>query len=142
MAMTTAKRRGWIIGAVIAISIGSVVALVNIPGPLSNNWLESVDLSEIKDPQARVIQAIAPAAQTVLFAIGGLIALIGLALSLDRHALAVEQAKADREDEATRIKEWSEQRRTEQERELRARFVSAVELLSDVDKATTRQAGM
>lgn len=140
--MTIGQKRAWVIGAVIAIGFGSVVALLSIPGPLSNNWLQSVDLSEIDDPEARVIQAIAPAAQTVLFAIGGLIALIGLALSLDRHALAVEQAKADREDEATRIGELAEQRRMDQERELRARFVTAVELLSDVDKATTRQAGM
>jgi uncharacterized protein YjbI with pentapeptide repeats len=124
----------WCISAFIVLA---AAAILWVPQILINNWLAG---AKIDDGAARL--AVSNAGQIVLFSLGGIIALVGLALSLSRHALELEVAEDDKKKESRRMKELVEQRKSEAERELRARFSQAVSLLSNVEKATTRQAGV
>jgi uncharacterized protein YjbI with pentapeptide repeats len=92
--------------------------------------------------EAMVRLALGNSAQIVLFALGGLIALVGVGLSLSRHGLELETAQTDRDKEDRRIHELGQQRHIDAERELRARFISAISLLSDAEKGTTKEAGV
>ncbi|MBW8026137.1 hypothetical protein EOG37_05485 [Clavibacter michiganensis subsp. michiganensis] len=124
----------WCISAFIAFA---AAAIFWVPQILINNWLAGI---KVDSSAARL--AVGNAGQIVLFALGGIIALVGLALSLSRHALELQVAEADKDKESRRMKELIEQRRSDAEREFRTRFSQAVSLLSNVERATTRQAGV
>jgi hypothetical protein len=122
---------------VAAFVVMSAAAIIWVPQWLINNWL-----ADTKVDAATVRLSVSNAGQIVLFALGGIIALVGLSLSLSRHALELEEAVENRSKESRRVQELVEQRQSDAERELRARFSQAVALLSDPDRATTRQAGV
>lgn len=130
-------RPGVILPSISAFVLISLAALLWIPQLLLDNWLAHVTVDA-----ATVRLSVSNAAQVVLFSLGGLIALVGVSLSLSRHGLELETAKLDRVKEQRRVDELGQQRRIDTERELRDRFTQAVALLSDPDKATTRQAGV
>jgi uncharacterized protein YjbI with pentapeptide repeats len=132
-----ALRPRWIISSGILFVICGGTALLWLPQPLLDNWLvgQTVDAAT-----ARL--AITGATQTVLFGLGGLIALIGVGLSLSRHGLELDAADNDQAKEDRRVAELTEQVRVDAAKELRSRFAGAVALLSDNDRATTRQAGV
>ncbi len=74
----------------------------------------------------------------MLIGLGGVIAVVGVTLSVARHREELETQRRDRErlgddraKESARRSEWEDQRRTDAEREFRARFVTTVNLLSD-----------
>ena len=115
----------------------AIALLLLVPGPLVAHWLGGVtqDATTIR-------LSLTSASQTVLFALGGFIALVGVGLSLSRHGLELDSATLDRAKEDRRIDELSQQRRIEAERELRTRFTNSVALLSDPEKVSTRQAGV
>ncbi|SMG34780.1 hypothetical protein SAMN06296010_1987 [Agreia pratensis] len=130
--------RPWVIvPAVIAFVVFGAVALLLLPQLLLDNWLANQEVDT-----ATVRLAVGNAAQVVLFSLGGVIALVGVTLSLSRHGLELENAENERAKEERRITELEQQRHADGDRELRARFAQAVGLLSDPDKPTTRQAGM
>lgn len=123
---------GWWIaaGTGIYLVLGGTL-LVVLPDRLLANWFP--DLSE----QERAAH-LGPAANAVLFALGGVIAVVGVGLSLSRHRQELKAAARDivrlRDDqlrEQARRDEASSQRRVETERALRERFVTTVNLLSD-----------
>jgi hypothetical protein len=132
-----ALRAQVILPCIILFVIGSGWALIYVPNWLLVNWYAGVAVSS-----AALRLSLGNAAQIVLFALGGVIALVGVSLSLARHGLELDNAVDSREKEALRVKELDHDRRVEAERELRSRFAQAVTLLSDVDKPTTRQAGV
>ncbi|NUJ89149.1 hypothetical protein HOW07_14140 [Plantibacter sp. MCCC 1A11337] len=116
----------------------AIFALLLVPRFLLDSWL--ADLPALDASTLRL--AIGNAAQVVLFGLGGIIALVGVGLSLSRHSLELMNAEDEQAKELRRIAELEQQRRADNERELRARFVQAVGLLSNEDKGTTRQAGV
>ena len=130
-------RIGLIVPGSIIFLIIAAALLVFAPRLLLNNWL-----GDQKVDPATVRLAVGNAAQVVLFALGGLIALVGVVLSLSRHGLELETARSETKKEARRILELQQQRSTDSERELRTRFVNAVSLLSDRETSTTREAGV
>lgn len=117
-------------------------------------------------------------AKTILLASGGLVAVVGVGLSLSRHREELDSADRDRarlahdqnkeenrrqeyedrriddrkrerqrrdderERDVARQKEADVQRRMDHERELRGRYVAAVELLSDTEHPMKRIAGL
>jgi len=96
-----------------------------------------------------VQRALLPATQSVLFVLGGFIAVIGVVVGLSRHrqelaANARDRARFefDRQKENARASESALLLRTETERKLRERFVDAVELLADGQSAIKRTAGL
>lgn len=122
---TTLWRRfgTWVvIGVIVYIAVGAVVLAV-VPGLLLQNWLPTGTVED----RAKLLGT---AAQIVLIGLGGVIAVVGVGLSLSRHRQ--ESAASGRD-----------QMRLERdaERELRSRFVTAVTLLSD-DAPVKRQAGL
>lgn len=123
-------------GVLLFLAVGAC-ALIWLPGMLLDHWLvnQSVDASMIR-------LSLGSAAQVVLFSLGGVIALVGVSLSLSRHRLELEESQHGHLKEDRRVAELAQQRKVDAERELRARFSQAVTLLSDPDKATTRQAGV
>ena len=135
------------IPAVVFVVLGAV-ALWKVPELLLNHWVVSKDAEEQR-------KLLGTSAQIVLFALGGVIAVVGVALSIARHGESLKTAEQERirqafevkkEDdrraeyeqqqklevarEERRIVESNEQRYADKERELRARFVSTVDLLS------------
>lgn len=113
------------------------VLLLWLPQILIDNWLQNQPADS-----AVMRQAVGNSAQVVLFALGGLIALVGVGLSLSRHQLELEDSRLARTKEQRRVAELRQQARVDAERELRGRFTQAVSLLSDQDRPTTRQAGV
>lgn len=93
------------------------------PARLLQNWLPGASVTE----QGKLIGT---AAQIVLVGLGGIVAIVGVALSLSRHRQEIQAAARDRNKE-----------RFETEREYRSRFVSAVELLS-ADEPIKRSAAL
>lgn len=88
-------------------------------------------------------------ARNVLLLAGGIVAVVGVGLSLSRHREELDSADRDRErlahdrtKEETRQVEAAVQRRSDAERGMRARFVTAVELLSDDERPMKRAAGL
>lgn len=136
------RRFGWwvTLGVVLYVVVGAVV-LFNVPNLLLTNWFPSLN-----DKQRAAF--IGPAANVVLFALGGTIALVGVGLSLSRHRQELEAAERDRQRlqddrkrERARLNEVDAQRRIDTERALRERFVTTVKLLSD-DSPVNRQAAL
>lgn len=134
--------RGWKlwVPAIGFIGLG-IILLAVVPEALLQNWIPDATVEE----RGRLLGS---AAQIVLFGLGGVIAVIGVALSLARHGQSlsdadefreresvrraefVDQITFERDRETARIREFEVQRQTELERDLRARFLAAVELLS------------
>jgi hypothetical protein len=116
-------------------------ALLLVPAPLLQNWLPNSTVQE----RGRLLGT---AAQIVLLGLGGVIAIVGVTLSLYRHQQEREAAERDRErlihdreKETARRAEAQLQRRADAEREMRARFVTAVDLLS-ASQPTKRTAAL
>jgi hypothetical protein len=117
-------------GVIVFVILGGV-ALLTVPDLLLRNWFP--DLTSQKRAAF-----LGPATTTVLFALGGIIALVGVGLSLSRHRQELDAAARDRERlyddqerEQARRDEVDAQRQIETERALRERFVTTVKLLSD-----------
>lgn len=94
-------------------------------------------------------RALLPATQSVLFTLGGFIAVIGVVVGLSRHRQELAAASRDRarfefdrKKEDARAGEAALLLRTETERKLRERFVDAVELLAHEESAIKRTAGL
>lgn len=139
------------ISALLFILLGAA-ALTAVPKWLLDHWVPDGTLEEHK-------QLLGSAAQIVLFGLGGIIAVVGVGLSLARHGQSLVEAEAQQAREDTRRSEFNEQmtaernrerarrkeakaqRQIELERDLRGRFVSAVDLLSASD-AVKRTAGL
>ncbi|MGZ0069470.1 hypothetical protein [Microbacterium arborescens] len=116
------------------VAVGYVILggllLIYAPALLLQNWLPGSTVRE----QGKLLGA---AAQIVLFGLGGVIAIVGVTLSVARHQEELEAQDRDRDrlvddraKEAARQKEWEEERRAEVDRELRARFASTVDMLT------------
>ena len=122
----SADRRGrypsariiWILAATF-LFLGAVL-FAWVPGVLLRSWLPDADLEERT-------KMLGTAGQLVLFGLGGVIAITGVALSLSRHGQ--ELMASEREAEA---------HKQSRDRDLRARFVTAVELLSDSESPVKR----
>lgn len=118
---------------VLAFVIGGGLLVWLVPEPLLQNWLPKASAAERG-------KLLGTAAQIVLFGLGGMIAVVGVALSLSRHRQEMQAAALDREKEQRRRDELASQRRLDAERELRERFVTAVELISASSSPTKRKA--
>ena len=132
----TPKPRGRSVGAVVVVVVavaylvGGGLALLHLPAALLENWVPDGTTEERG-------KLLGQSAQIVLFGLGGIIAVVGVTLSILRHReelAAAERDRLRREDdltkEATRKDEAHLQRRSDAEREMRSRFVIAVDLLS------------
>lgn len=129
--------------------VGGGVALFLVPRALLLNWIPGASREE----QGRLLGT---AAQLVLFALGGVIAAVGVALSLSRHRQELLSAQREREDssrrertlehekdrEVARRQEVADTRHVEQERSFRERFVGAVGLVAQDNSRTQRTAGI
>ncbi len=104
------KRRFWIVTIFASVAIGAIVAILLLPAQLLRYWAELTG-----DPTLDRGTLLGPAAQVVLLTLGGLVALVTLGLSYDRHG-----AELDKEANAT-------------ERDFRARFTKISESLSSTD---------
>lgn len=123
---------GWRI--TVGVLIYLVIAFFTVlyaPAALLNNWITGNDTAE----KAKVIAA---AGNLVLLALGGVIAVVTVGLSMSRHRQEREAAERDRQRladdrkrEQARRAEVEAQRRIDTERALRERFVTTVKLLSD-----------
>lgn len=152
-ARKTTFPRGWKLWVpAVGFVVAGGVMLAVVPGMLLDNWVPSATVEERS-------KLLGSAAQIVLFGLGGVIAIIGVALSLARHGQSlddavelraretvrreefVDQITLDREREDARRSEAEVQRRTELERDLRARFQAAVDLLS-AESTTKRTAAL
>lgn len=137
------RRFGWALAlGSVAFITGGVLTLATVPGLLLENWLP--DLTG--EQRGRLL---GPAAQVVLLGLGGIIAVIGVALSLARHRQALfdaaredRRAKLDHDREEARLREVGIREAIDREREFRGRYVSAAELLSADTAATKRVAGL
>lgn len=134
-------RPPWIMGLTIAFVILGGILLVKAPEILLMNWLPNGSVKEHG-------QLLGLAAQIVLFALGGIIAIVGVALSLSRHGEELDaaererwrlnherekdalQRRSDLASEAQRIRELEHQRAVDARREMRSRLLTAVSLLS------------
>ena len=105
------RRPRVIVWSIIGFLVVSLVALFWAPQFLLEHWL-----SNLKVDAATVRLALGNAAQVVLFSLGGLIALVGVGLSLSRHGLELENSQADRIKEQRRVSELDEQRHIDKER--------------------------
>lgn len=73
--------RSVIIGIVVYLVI-ALPTILFVPKLLIENWLGN------EDPTADIVRVALPAAaQTVLFALGGIVAIVGVGVRLSRHAL-------------------------------------------------------
>lgn len=114
------SRRRWLVSVVALVVAGALAAILFMPRLIAENWKAGAT-----DPQY-----IWPAAQTVLFTAGGLIAVVGVVLSVSRHWDELDSSERDR----LRLD-------AERVQELRSRFVDAVTLLSN-ENPVQRQAGL
>lgn len=139
----------WLWTLAVAFILVGIVILWLVPEQLLNHWVVADDPGEQR-------KLLGTAAQIVLFGLGGIIAVVGVVLSLARHGQSLDAAERERKQHAfevdkeearrtefqsqqsfiarqekRRIAESNQQRRADQERELRSRFVTAVDLLSD-----------
>ncbi|TDL45231.1 hypothetical protein [Microbacterium oleivorans] len=137
------------IGMAIAFVVISALGIAFVPERLLTMWVPNASVADRG-------KLLGPAAQVVLFSLGGLIALVGVVLSAARHGEELRAAERDlrrsmlqeRAHELEKIKENSRATEAEQariasvERDLRARFVTAVELLSSEDDPLRRASGV
>lgn len=143
--------RWWfVVSAIVCFIAVGGFALLLVPRWLVGEWYPSGATPTQLD------KAIPQGAQIVLFALGGVIALIGVGVSLSRHGQELDGAdrertraqlerdrhELERTKERQRLAEAEKDRKADHERALRARFVSAVELLADGDRALRRIAGI
>lgn len=126
------------VAAYVAVAIPIVLYA---PARLLNNWVPGLTPGE----QGKLLGA---AGNLVLLALGGVIAVVTVGLSLSRHRQELDAAERDRqrlfddqERERARLSEVADQRRVETERSLRERFVTTVQLLSDT-APVNRQAAL
>lgn len=115
--------------------------MLTLPAVLLRNWLSASSVEE----QGKLLGS---AAQIVLFGLGGIIAVVGVTLSVARHQEELEtqdrdrtRLADDRQKESNRRNEWMSLRDAEIERELRARFVTTVDML-DTGAAVKRSAAL
>ncbi len=123
------------------VAIGCLT-LALAPSLLIANWIPLATAEQ----QGKLI---GEAARVVLFGLGGIIAAIGVAVSVSRHFEELDSARRDRTrllDEQARdverVNTNALQHEMEIERELRSRFTSAVGLLSDIHSPIKRIAGL
>lgn len=121
----------WVLVLVFVV-LGAILVFV-APERILQNWLPTA----AADERAKLLGT---AAQIVLFTLGGAIAVVGVALSLSRHRQEIQTSALEREKEKRRRQELANQLRLDAERELRTRFVTAVELLAASDSPTRRTA--
>lgn len=119
-----------LVGAAASYVVIGGLLLVFVPEMLLQNWLPG------SDPQERA-KLLGIAAQIVLFGLGGVIAIVGVTLSVARHQEELESQDRDRErlandlaKELARKDEWEVERRRDIERELRTRFVTTVDMFT------------
>ncbi|QRY42329.1 hypothetical protein JVX92_14930 (plasmid) [Microbacterium hominis] len=131
----------WVTAGVVLFVIIGVVLLAKVPDWLLANWFPTLD----ENARAGFL---GPAANVVLLGLGGVIAVVGVGLSLSRHHQELEAAERDRqrlvddrERESARRVEVEASRRIDAERALRDRFVTTVKLLSD-EAPVNRQAAL
>ncbi|WP_157534404.1 hypothetical protein [Microbacterium sp. Leaf320] len=145
--------RGWKLWVpALTFVIVGIVIVASVPGLLLAHWIPNGTEGE-----RRIL--LGSAGQIVLLGLGGIIAVIGVALSLARHGQTLLDARNQRDDENRRRTEFdtqlalergredaratdvAAQRQLEVERDLRSRFVAAVELLG-ADAPVKRTAGL
>ncbi len=136
------SRGRFLVPVVSLLTIAAGFAVLFIPRWILEMWVP-------KGTPADAIKAsIGPATQAVLLTLGGVIAAITVGLSLSRRGQEVVSARHaesllafDREKERQRITEVLAAQRVDEQRALRARFVSAVDLLSH-QEPISRTAGI
>lgn len=101
------RRRGWLLAALGTVAVGAGLAVLFVPAQLLKYWA-----AVAANPNLDSTTLLAPAAQVVLLTLAGLVGLVTLALSYDRHG-----AELDKEANAT-------------ERDFRARFTKISESLA------------
>ena len=153
---------GLIATIAILILVGGAVAIWLVPPLLAGLWASAAPTPSptpaTSAPAGAAVTWVA--AQTVLFAIGGAIAILGFALSFARHqderraaifdllkeetriAELAQRRTDDKEVELSRRKEAEERQEAELRRDLRARFSTAVELLAADVSVTKRLSGI
>lgn len=109
-----------------ALIIVALLALWFSPAVLLEHWAGASELEGTDRAQATL-----QIAQIVAVAIGGMIAIIGVAISVSRHHEEVASSRRDQE-----------RLRAEREQDLRSRYVSAVELLADSNRPVKQMAGL
>ncbi|MFK0073798.1 hypothetical protein [Arthrobacter woluwensis] len=126
--------------ATVFVSLGAL-AVRFLPQILATWWIE-------EDDKGKTATLVGPAAQVVLWCLGGFIAVVGVGLSFlkfrEEKLSAVQRLREhnlDKEKEGSRKEELEQQRLIDARAVLRTRFVSSVELLSSPD-ATMRTAGL
>lgn len=126
---------------VAAYVVAAIPIVLYVPAGLLNNWVPGLAPVE----QGKLLGA---AGNLVLLALGGVIAVVSVGLSLSRHRQELDAAERDRQRlsddqdrEEARLLEVLDQRRIETERSLRERFVTTVQLLSD-SAPVNRQAAL
>lgn len=116
---------------VVSYMLVAIPVILYAPAALLNNWVPG----QTPEEQGKLLGA---AGNLVLLALGGVIAVVSVGLSLSRHRQEIDAAERDRQRlsddrkrEQARLREVDRQRRIETERVLRERFVTTVKLLSD-----------
>lgn len=109
-----------------SLAAGVIVSVLQLPPLLYEFW--------VADPSlvlARRADLVVRIGQTTALSVGGVLAIFGVVLSFSRHHEEIASHRRDQK----RLD-------AEKERELRSRYVSAVELLSDADRPIKRTAGL
>lgn len=107
-----------------SLAAGVIVSVLQLPPLLYEFW--------VADPSlvlARRADLVVRIGQTTALSVGGVLAIFGVVLSFSRHHEEIASHRRDQK----RLD-------AEKERELRSRYVSAVELLSDADRPIKRTA--
>lgn len=132
-----------IIPAALIFLAAGIWLLIEVPAMLVEVWLPNNPTA--KDTGATLLAA----TQSILFALGGFIAVIGVVLSLFRHGQDLRAATLAQleyahaiDKELIRIEEAEESLRINQERALRARFADIADLLTDSQSAVKQIAGI
>lgn len=98
------RRRFWIVTIFTLIGLAAILAIVFVPARLMTYWADLTQYPSVAAPTL-----LAPASQVVLWTLGGLIALITLGVTYDRHAADIEkEAGATERDFRARFTKISE----------------------------------